>query len=185
LRGHLHGSVIKSHPHLPRFAVTGITALLVEIVLRDCGGSSNRESRQIIGTARRIQGAEVEAAGSAAKVDCRKQGVITSEHEENYFDSRLMSDKDSQQASWASRASRSMKIASAHKSLISPVQPRHFHGSYDLACPDAAPRQTEREATDTALGTKDRQNIRGAWAGRVGCPKSRRGEPLPNRRYKS
>jgi hypothetical protein len=59
--------------------VTGITALLVEIVL-DFGGSSNRESRQIIGTARRIQGAEVEPAGSAAKVDCRKQGAITSEH---------------------------------------------------------------------------------------------------------
>jgi hypothetical protein len=33
-----------------------------------------------------------------------------------------------QQASWASGASRSMKIASAHKSLISRLQPRHFHG---------------------------------------------------------
>jgi hypothetical protein len=36
----------------------------------------------------------------------------------------------SQQASWASGASRCMKIESAHKSLISRVQPRRFHGSY-------------------------------------------------------
>lgn len=93
MRGHLYGSLIKSYPHLPSFAVTGITALLVQVVLWDCGGSSNRESRQIIGTARRIQGAEVDAAGGAAKIDCRKQGVITSKHEENYSDSRLMSDK--------------------------------------------------------------------------------------------
>lgn len=32
------------------------------------------------------------------------------------------------QASWASGASHSMKIASVHKSLISRIQTRHFHG---------------------------------------------------------
>lgn len=35
-----------------------------------------------------------------------------------------------QQAACASGASRSMKIASAHKSLISRARTRHFHGSY-------------------------------------------------------